>query len=148
MNLSVMLRTADGYLLAGKSLLATRKNALNFFKYYISPCAVNLAFACEIYLKYLYAVENPEKTIDKTHGLLDVYHQLRDETKKMIKCDDEKWTSVMHFDECIKNHNKTFIVFRYMYETDGISVEPQSLYNLAVALKNTCNKKQESHHEA
>ncbi|NLP47986.1 MAG: hypothetical protein GX345_03475 [Clostridiales bacterium] len=145
MNLPTMLRTADGYFLAGKAILDTQKNAVDFLKYYISPCAVNLAFACEIYLKYLYSIENQKAKAIKTHGLLDLFSELEATTQGKIKADYEKWTSLFSFDDCIKVHNRAFEDFRYMYEDEknGISIEPQSLYNLAVAIKNTCTMKQE-----
>lgn len=137
MNLSVLLRTADGYLSAGKALFNTRKNAVMFFEKYISPFAVNTVFACELYLKYIYAKEN-NKTGKKTHKLLDLFNKLSSERKEAVKNAYQKWTSLESFDDCIQTHNQTFEEFRYMYEKNNIKVEPQSLYNLAVALHNVC----------
>lgn len=51
-----------------------------------------------------------------------------------------RWNSMLSFDECIKIHNRTFEEFRYMHEEGKKSVEPQSLYNLTVALRNICIK--------
>lgn len=137
MNTTILLRTADGYLSAGKALFDTRKNAVMFFAEYISPFAANTAFACELYLKYIYAKENNNVTI-KTHKLLDVFEKISPERKEAIKNDYQKWASLLSFDDCVQTHNQTFEEFRYMYEKSQISVEPQSLYNLAVALHNVC----------
>ncbi|MEI6578999.1 MAG: hypothetical protein WCN92_05985, partial [Eubacteriales bacterium] len=56
-NVYILKRTADGYFIAGKCLLDTQKNAVSFLSYYISPCTVNLAFACELDRTYLGSVE-------------------------------------------------------------------------------------------
>jgi len=142
-NVCILKRTADGYLAAGKCLLDTQKNGVSFFAYYISPCAVNLAFACELYLKYLYAMTCHDLTVQINHKLLDLYHKLPEKTQLLIKADYLKWTSILNFDECLEKHNLTFKQFRYIYEMNPLSVEPQSLYNLAISLKNTCLRLQE-----
>lgn len=139
MNLSVMFREACGFFNVGKGLLNTLKNPVNFLGYYISPCAVNLAFSCEIFLKYLYAVENDGIEHMHSHGLLDIYNDLRKSTQDKIQSFYEVNDSILSFEECFKCHNKSFVDFRYMYEgRNKIGVEPQSLYNMAVALHNTC----------
>ena len=69
MNLSVLLQSADGFLQAGKLLYSTHDNGLAFLRTYISPCSVNCAFACELYLKYLYIKEHDGR---KAEGLFMV----------------------------------------------------------------------------
>ena len=143
MNSSIMIRNADGYFLAGKALFETRKNAVNFFAYYISAFGMNMAFACELYLKYLYQLENHGKN-KRGHKLkTDLFDNLAESTRNLVKKDYQKWTSILSFDDCIKSHNETFSHFRYMHECNNLSIEPQSLYNLAVALKNTCTLRME-----
>ena len=139
MNLSVMLREACGFLNVGKGLLNTLKNPTKFFGYYFSPCAVNLAFACEVFLKYLYAAENNGKEYGHYHGLLDIYNDLSKVTQEKIRSFYEVNASVLSFDDCFKCHNKSFLEIRYMYEgKNKIQMEPQSLFNMAVALHNMC----------
>lgn len=144
MNLHTMFRTAEGYLLAGKFLLDSMpRDSVNFLKYYISPCVSNLAFACEIYLKYLYVTENNNEKSIKTHELLGIYDKLYVDTRTVIRAKYKEYKSILCFDDCIKKHNKTFEEFRYMYEQSDISVEPYSLYNFTVALREICIIKQE-----
>ncbi len=139
MNLSVMFREACGFFSVGEGLLNTIHNPVQFLAYYISPCAVNLAFACEVFLKYLYAIENDGKEHAPGHGLLDIYDDLSQKTQDKIRSFYEENESILSFDECFNCHNKSFVEFRYMYEgRNMIGMEPQSLYNMAVALHNAC----------
>lgn len=140
MNLSMLLRSADGFLQAGKMLYASHGNGAVFLSTFISPCSVNCAFACELYLKYLYAKEHDDR---KTagHDLIDLFEGLSPDTQNRIKSEYEKCSSILPFEECLQVHKRTFIDWRYMYEGEkAISVEPQSLYNLMISLHNVCKE--------
>lgn len=143
MNATTCLRTADGYLLAAKALYTTQKNGVAFLKYYISPFTVNAAFACEVYLKYLY-YKQYGTAIKEQHHLLVLYGLLCEETQLQLKSEYKNWTSILSLEECLQLHSKAFVNWRYIYEDDGGSVEPQSLYNLAVSLHNICHLKEEA----
>ncbi len=140
MNLSVLLQSADGFLQAGKLLYSTHDNGLAFLRTYISPCSVNCAFACELYLKYLYIKEHDGRKAEG-HYLTDIFKNLSPDTQNRIKTEYEKWSSILSFEDCLEIHKRTFIDWRYMYEDDkAISVEPQSLYNLMISLHNVCKE--------
>lgn len=149
MNLAIWRRTADGYLLATDALYKMRRDGVAFFKYYISPFAVNCACACELYLKYLYFREEGKPTKEH-HRLLNIYNQLSDDTKLQIKSEYEKWTSILPLEQCLMTHDLAFIDWRYLYECEGKtrSIEPQSMYNLAISLHNICLRNEEANSNA
>ena len=103
-----MFRGACGFLCVGNGLLNTLKNPADFFEYYFSPCAVNLAVACEVFLKYLYAAENNGKEYVHNHGLLGVFDDLCQKTQGKIRSFYGENESILSFDECFKCHNKSF----------------------------------------
>ena len=143
MNATTCLRTADGYLLAAKALYTTQKNGVAFFKYYISPFTVNAAFACEVYLKYLY-YKQFGTAIKGQHNLFVLYGLLCEENQLQLKSEYERWKSILSLEECLHLHSKAFVNWRYIYEDDGVSADPQSLYNLAVSLHNISHLKEEA----
>lgn len=143
MNLNILIRTADGFLQAGKSLFSTYKNGAAYLTYYISPCTVNCSFACELYLKYLYYLEN-DKKLDK-HYLKDIFNKLSKQAQNEIQTEYKKWNSLLSLEKCLKVHNRVFVDFRYFFEEDKDTeyiVEPQSLYNLMISLHNVCKVKE------
>ena len=117
MNLSVLLQSADGFLQAGKLLYSTHDNGFAFLRTYISPCSVNCAFACELYLKYLYIKEHDGGKAGG-HYLTDIFKNLSQDTQRRIKTEYEKWSSILTFEDCLEIHKRTFIDWRYMYEGD------------------------------
>ncbi|MCE5342079.1 MAG: hypothetical protein LLF96_00625 [Eubacteriales bacterium] len=146
---TILLRTADGYFLAGDALYKTQKNTISFLMYYVSPYIVNMALACELYLKYIYAISKADNTVHVQHDLCELYRMLDDQMQKSIKEEFQPvktitGESLLSFNECLCLHKLAFIDFRYMYETGEPEFtrefEPASLYNLAVALKNTAIK--------
>ena len=137
MNLSMWLRTADGYLLVAENLYQTQRNSVAFLRYYISPFAVNCTCACELYLKYLYFKQNGTPTKEH-HQLLNIYNQLHADTKLQIKTEYEKLASILSLEQCLATHNLAFVEWRYLYEGKTPSVDTKSLYNLAISLHNVC----------
>lgn len=143
MNTAMCLNTADGFLLAAKALYTSQKNGIAFFNYYISPLTVNSAFACEVYLKYLY-YKQCGIDVKNQHNLLELYRLLSDETKLQLKSEYEQWASILPLEECLQVHSKAFVHWRYIYEDEGGTVEPRSLYNLMVSLHNISHQKEEA----
>ena len=143
MNTAMCLNTADGFLLAAKVLYTSQKNGVAFLRYYISPFTVNSAFACEVYLKYLY-YKQCGTDVKNQHNLWELYCLLSDETKLQLKSEYEQWTSILPLEECLQVHGKAFVNWRYIYEYEGGTVEPQSLYNLMVSLHNISHQKEEA----
>lgn len=140
MNLSIMLRSADGFCETAKMLYSTHRNGVVFLATYISPFTLNCAFACELYLKYLYAKEHNGKN-HSGHSLISVYQKTSSEVQSQIQEDYKKHSNVLSIEECLKVHDLAFKDFRYFHELKKdktYAVEPQSLYNLMIALRNTC----------
>lgn len=146
-NEVVLLRTADGFFSVGQTLYKKYKYPLNFLLYYVSPYVVNMAFACELYLKYLYTMSTGDKRVIKAHALEEVYKLLDQKTQEELKLEfcevlTQSDEPLLDFEKCLNIHNNAFIGFRYMYETDpereALRFETTSLHNLAVVLRNKC----------
>lgn len=143
MDTTTCLRTADGFLLAARALYTTQEHVIAFFNYYIPPFAVNAAFACEVYLKYLY-YKQYGTAIKGQHDLFVLYGLLCNETQLQLKAEYKEWTSILPLEECLQVHSKAFVNWRYIYEYESGTVEPQSLYNLVVSLHNISHQKEEA----
>ena len=61
-NIETCKREADVFRSIGKNL-ALNNNGVQFLKYEIGPCAVNLALSCELYFKILFAIDHENKAI-------------------------------------------------------------------------------------
>lgn len=109
-----------------------------FKKYYIHPVIVNIAFACEIFLKsimYLYAMEA------KGHSLKDLIKNLPEDDKMFL---DGKLTKAYNGEtdmlgsRYLENISNAFTDWRYSYEKSEISLNLGYLITLATALKELC----------
>ena len=142
------VQSAIVFLKQGEQMLKVKdKNCVSFFRYYAAPCAVNLAFACELYLKALRAKEHSD-IAKKTHYLKYLFYQLESDTQDEVRKEYEKFNTLQEFDECLDTHNNAFIEWRYYYEITekNKSFEPMSLYRLAVSLNHVyCNREGIAH---
>ncbi|WP_295360985.1 hypothetical protein [uncultured Pseudoramibacter sp.] len=139
-NIIQCKRIADGFRMTGA--FAAKTDAVQFFKYYIGPCAANLAFACELYMKTLKANSN-ERIICKGHYLQKLYEDLNPEQQCKIRTEYKKVKCNLDLDKCLEIHNKTFEEWRYLAEYKNgktISVDRGSLLNLANALSKVCEE--------
>lgn len=135
MNKTTLLDTANGYLQAGECLVNICARNRGYMRKYIRPCIVNLAFSCELYLKYFYEEENGVPA-PATHNILDLYEKLSKELKAEVEWEYKETDSLLSVDDCIFVHNHSFDEYRNNYMQDQVSAEPLSLYGLAVALEN------------
>lgn len=141
------IASAKVFLQEGKALLEKQKDGAAFLGYYLAPCAANLAFSCELFLKALIAREN-NGIIQRGHELNDLYYQLNPVTRyrmrvkynsyKPVHDPDKPKSPRQSFDDCLATHNKAFEEWRYYYEKGKtISVEPTSLMCLTMSAYET-----------
>ena len=138
---------AKVFLDAGESMASTmRKNSMNFFVQYVGPCAVNLAFACELYLKALLAEKG--NSITKTHALKDLFELLDQTTQDEIRNEYDTFPltpPIFSIDECLTVHSNAFVDWRYYYEVNPsktLTFDPPSLYDLAISLNHVYHKQE------
>ena len=141
-DINMCVQSALVFLGQGEQMIQDR-DGFRFFLYHMAPSAVNLAFACELYLKALLAMEN-NGVAKKTHLLKCLFDLLSDPTKAEIRADYSSVETLQSLDECIATHNNAFVEWRYCYEKSGnpISFEPFSLYRFAVSLYHVYCKKE------
>ena len=134
-------KSAKVFLLQGESMLSiASQNGAAFLDYYVSPCAVNLAFACELYLKILIAYEN-NNVVKEGHGLADLWKQVGPALQTKIERLYNEGKTIQTLEQCLDTHNHAFIEWRYYFEKGkSISLEPWSLYRLALSLYNVCEE--------
>lgn len=141
-NSNACARSALVFFRQGEKLLCEMKpNSVKFLLYYIAPCTVELALACELYLKAIIATEN-NGIIRKGHSINKLYKQLSKKRKDCIIAryssyidDHPEIKSLTDIKQCLRIHNDAFIKWRYYYEKGKQpSVEVSSLYFLALSL--------------
>lgn len=89
----------------------------NMFQYkYLSVFATNLSFACELYLKAI--LMNEKQKIIIGHRLLELYGQLKNDTKKDLEIEFNKNKGLRNLMEVIGICNDTFVDSRYLYENE------------------------------
>lgn len=111
------------------------------FQYkYLSVLATNLSFACELYLKSI--LMNEKQEIISGHKLLELYKQLKDDTKKELEMEFNKNKGMQNLMEVISNCNDTFVESRYLYENKkSIKIYITDLINLVNSLRIICKNK-------
>ena len=141
LNINMACRSAKVFLLQGEQMLRTAStNGLIFFDYYISPCAANLAFSCELYLKILIAAEN-NNIVKEGHGLNDLWKQVGIEHQHKIEQEYSRQKTILTLDQCLSTHDLNFIEWRYYAEAGkNIRLEPWSLYYLSLSLYHVCEE--------
>ncbi len=140
MSKTTLLNTADGYLQAGENLVNICARNKADMRKYIRPCIANLAFSCELYLKYFYEEENGIPA-PQTHNLLDLYEKLSEELKAEVEEEYKETDSMLSVSDCIFVHNHSFEEYRNSYMQDQVSAEPLSLFGFAVALDEVRRKR-------
>ena len=138
-------RTAQVFLLEGEAMLKIYKDGVTFLGTYIGPCTVNLAFACELYLKALGSMER-ERVI-RTHDIKKLYNDLKGRTQKEIAAEYNLREARLNHKQCLEIHKNAFENWRYYFEKNSESkqVEVWSLYNLAISLNHVYCNRDETH---
>jgi HEPN domain-containing protein len=96
----------------------------------VAPFVVNAAFSIEIYLKTIHEAFG---NLLRGHDLYKLYDQLSEEPRDMIvsAANDVrpryKLSGGMTIVSCIKDLNRAFENWRYLYEHERLSTEVQSI---------------------
>lgn len=104
-------------------------------KYDTFAVLMNVAFACELYLKTLLFWQNIDGR-RKGHDLYNLYKNLpekiRDQLKELHPCGN---TSKSNFELELQEIGKAFVVSRYMYERQCMACDVQFLFDLLFTLR-------------
>lgn len=112
-----MYHQARGFQLAAERCLEERENPEQ--RTLPIQAIVNCAFACEVYLKAIYAFEHPE--VDKVwgHYLDDLYNQLPGHYKVAIENKLDFLYKKEDIERFLKDFRKIFEEYRYVYEMNS-----------------------------
>lgn len=96
------------------------------------PAIVLLAFACEVYIKFIVISRN--NNVNKSHSLSDLFHGLPIE----IQTEIINSTNTKNFESALTEISSTFIDWRYIYEKfDQVnSININFLYHFCDKLRN------------
>lgn len=112
-------------------------NATNDDGFWFVPYVVNMAFACELYLKAL--ISNGERV--SGHKWSDLFRQLSTEDKQEI-LSTPCFKGDSNFDCKIVENEKSFEEWRYYFEPDkSVSVDIVFMENFAMVLHDIIAKK-------
>lgn len=113
-SILVMYHQARGFQLAAERCLETREHPEQ--TELPIQAIVNITFACEVYLKAIYAFENPYADKLRGHNLRKLYAQLSEDNRTAI----EDRLSDLYTKEGISQYLETFgnifEEYRYIYE--------------------------------
>ena len=128
MDVQLCLDMADAFFRIGtyaNSLDIEAQSSAILFRcdaFYTFPAVMNLAFACELYLKAI-CIKNGV-SFDKSHALDRLFSDLPDAIRKQLSDNFEaKVKYKVSFKETIENHSNAFIRWRYAYEDKNRDVE-------------------------
>jgi len=133
--------TADGFRIIGTKAAMIVDGYL-FLRYYVGPCAVNLSFSCELYMK---AMINNAKV--HGHSLKTLFSQLSENQQRDVQIEYNKIHCNLEFMECLERHDNAFVNWRYLGEYRDIetkSIDRKSLANLAKAFSVVCERELQS----
>ena len=129
--------TADGFRDIGTRAAMIADGYL-FLRYYVGPCAVNLSFSCELYMKAMINDVNLHE-----HSLKKLFNKLDDNRQRDVRIEYDKIPCNLEFMECFETHDNAFIKWRYLGEyrdKETKSIDRKSLVNLARALSIVCER--------
>lgn len=138
----MMFDQANSFYICAKLCEDKLENGVSRFDMYSTPQIVNLALACEIYLKtLLFCID--DKTPVKAHRLDDLVKMLPADIKdSLMQSVSERFptmNNVWGF-SYLELVSKAFTDWRYSYEQDRLSCEVGYLMALADALKEECSQ--------
>lgn len=128
-----VVQTADSFYKAFERCMEQRVLSEDKFEILVVPGTVNIAFACELYLKAILR-ESGNKT--KLHNLEKLYVKLPDEIKNEI----EKNFNGDDFLKELKGICNAFVDWRYVYEKETIEINFAFLYKFAKVLSEMLKK--------
>ena len=81
------------------------------------PYAVNMALACELYMKALLIIQSPDSTFTRGHDLEKLFYSLEEDLQQQIEMEfQRRVTSPRGFKYFIKSQKNVFINWRYAFE--------------------------------
>lgn len=101
------------------------------------PVVVNLAFACELYIKALLILQRKKQDVVSGHKLAELFSALDEDTKNRVLTD----VSIKNWDIFMRDSSDAFEAWRYFYEKDKCMVgHIPELFNLANTLDAICEE--------
>lgn len=94
------------------------------------PAAINVVFACELYLKSI-GIQKNSNGAKKGHELISLYDDLDNHQKQELEKIFAKYCpySSVTLESTLKHHADTFIYWRYIYEhTDDPDLSQHDVY--------------------
>lgn len=116
-NILRMYHQARGFQLAAERCLEERVNPEQ--RTLPIQAIVNCAFACEVYLKAIYAFEHAEADKVWGHYLDELYNQLPDQYKAAIENKLDFLYKKEDIEQFLKEFRKIFEEYRYIYEMNS-----------------------------
>ena len=129
-NPAMALCAADTFFCAAERCNENRHITNEKFEWLPVPAIVNMAFACELYMKSI-LILNTETS--KEHNLNELYHTLPPKIKEKIQ---QKFNSdTPYFQESLNKVADCFEECRYLYEYETLTVNLPFLWRFAEVLK-------------
>ncbi len=142
MNANVMFDQANSFYICAKLCWKELRNCLERFDICLTPHVVNLAFACELYLKTLLTCVNGGNIL-RAHKLNELEALLPEPMRESIAEAvrdkfpiDRDAFGTLYLDLI----SDAFAEWRYSYEKDALSCDIGFLTEFADALKETCSQ--------
>ena len=137
------LTNAKAFLKAAKVLNASENNDEMIL---IIPCAINVAFSCELFLKVL--ISKSTGSFKGLHGIYDLFQALDQNKKSSIETafntrvnfSKPQNFSYNCFTDFLKEESDNFIEWRYSYENTKLSFTITAWIELAEILQSEADK--------
>ena len=97
------------------------RDAVQFLYETMYPYAVNVAFACELYIKAIQLFESSINEFTKGHNLKELFDGIEESTRNNIKSKFEEVYSGMALEDFLAENGETFVEWRYALE-NGVRV--------------------------
>ena len=120
------------YMIAQKCM---GKSIADYFMTGFYPYAVNLAFACELYMKAIMIYRSSKKEFCKGHDLYELFFCLDIVDKQYIKREFDTKNPSKNLDEFLTEDGKTFVDWRYALEKP-VAMNLTGFQTLSEILKN------------
>lgn len=116
-NYSLCVHMADEFFNAAQSVY---EGPISMAQGRLYPYAVNMAFACELYMKAIQMHFDENECFTKTHDLKIIFDELPEFEKEYIRLGYGDCHCTEPFDLFLNNHKNVFEEWRYIFQ-DGKS---------------------------
>lgn len=132
-DLSVCKDAANQFYMIAQKCMG--KSIADYFMTGFYPYAVNLAFACELYMKAIMIYRSSKKEFCKGHDLYELFFCLDIVDKQYIKREFDTKNPSKNLDEFLIEDGKTFVDWRYALEKP-VAMNLTGFQTLSEILKN------------